>query len=191
MGHGTFRNLPLARRVIFLSLVWLASAYCCYLAFVHGLHQEVEALERRIQSLQDEVAQAHKVESRQAEFRTGMELSNQELSDFQRALPNRGDSVELMERIQKLASESNLQITAFLPRKIETKDSYLMWPIRMSLEGNYQNLFVFFERVSSMNWLVNIGEVKLRALQDSTAVERSLNASCTIIAFFRREELGV
>jgi type IV pilus assembly protein PilO len=158
---------------------------------VHGLHQEVEALERRIQSLQVEVAQAQKVGSRQAEFRTGMELRNQELSDFQRALPNRGESLELMDRIQRLASESNLQITAFVPGKIETKDSYLMWPIQVSLEGNYRNLVVFFERVSSMNWLVNIGEVKLRALQDSTAVERSLNATCTISAFLKREELGV
>ncbi len=49
------------------------------------------------------------------------------------------------------------------------QEYYNEWPINVEVEGNYHNLGLFFDRVSRLSRLVNVGDVKIRVPAKQTA----------------------
>jgi type IV pilus assembly protein PilO len=52
----------------------------------------------------------------------------------------------------------------------------------MSVEGNYHNLGIFFDRVGRLSRLVNIGNIKISSRNDQT-VSNTITASCVATTF--------
>jgi type IV pilus assembly protein PilO len=52
----------------------------------------------------------------------------------------------------------------------------------MSVDGSYHNLGMFFDRVSRLSRLVNIGNLKINARNDQT-VSNTISASCVATTF--------
>ena len=52
----------------------------------------------------------------------------------------------------------------------------------MSVEGNYHNLGIFFDRVGRLSRLVNIGNIKINSRNDQT-VSNTITANCVATTF--------
>ena len=50
-----------------------------------------------------------------------------------------------------------------------SKEFYQEWPINMDVEGTYHNLGMFFDRVSRLSRLVNIGNLKIKSQANADA----------------------
>ena len=66
-----------------------------------------------------------------------------------------------MRKVQSLAAQSNLTIRTFTPGATVNKEFYQEWPINMAVDGSYHNLGYFFDRVSRLSRLVNVGNLKI------------------------------
>jgi len=74
-----------------------------------------------------------------------------------------------MRRVQYLAAQSSLLIKDFTPAPVATKEFYQEVPINVGVEGTYHNLGAFFDRVSRLSRLINVGNIKVKAQTNQTA----------------------
>jgi type IV pilus assembly protein PilO len=91
-----------------------------------------------------------------------------------------------MRKVQALAAQSNLVIRTFSPAATVNKEFYQEWPINMAVDGNYHNLGFFFDRVSRLSRLVNIGNLKITAGSNQTP-SKTMAASCVATTFVYQE----
>lgn len=136
---------------------------------------QLEELEKEIRALQ---VTANKLQ----EFTREVQLLEAKLETLKRILPPAKETPDLMRKVQSLAAQSNLQIKTFTPRPTVNKEFYQEWPITMAVVGTYHNLGVFFDRISRLSRLVNIGELKVTALPRQTG-SATINATSVATTF--------
>src|SRR5258707_13170743 len=117
---------------------------------------QLEQLQRDIRILE---ATANKLQ----EFQREVQLLEAKLETLKRILPPEKETPDLMRRVQYLASQSSLLIKDFTPAPVATKEFYLEVPINVGVEGTYHNLVAFFDRVSRLSRLINVGNIKVKA----------------------------
>ena len=71
------------------------------------------------------------------------------------------------------------------------KAFYSDWPILMQVEGSYNALGHFFEKVSAATRIINVPNISIKGIDGSTDFNRTLTATCTATTFvFREDESG-
>lgn len=136
----------------------------------------------RLEGLQREIRALEVTANKLAEFQREVALLEAKLETLKRILPPEKETPDLMRKVQSLASQSSLLIKAFTPGQTINKEFYQEWPINMSVEGNYHNLGIFFDRVGRLSRLVNIGNIKIHSRNDQT-VSNTITAQCVATTF--------
>jgi type IV pilus assembly protein PilO len=136
----------------------------------------------RLEGLQREIRALEVTANKLAEFQREVALLEAKLETLKRILPPEKETPDLMRKVQSLASQSSLLIKTFTPGQTVNKEFYQEWPINMSVEGNYHNLGIFFDRVGRLSRLVNIGNIKIASRGDQT-VSNTITASCVATTF--------
>src|SRR4029450_13436602 len=136
----------------------------------------------RLESLRREISALEVTANKLAEFQREVALLEAKLETLKRILPPEKETPDLMRKVQSLASQSSLLIKTFNPGQTVNKEFYQEWPINMSVEGNYHNLGIFFDRVGRLSRLVNIGNIKISSRTDQT-VSNTIPAPCVATTF--------
>ena len=144
--------------------------------------EEEKTKTARLESLQREIRALEVTANKLAEFQREVALLEAKLETLKRILPPEKETPDLMRKVQSLASQSSLLIKTFTPGQTVNKEFYQEWPINMSVEGNYHNLGIFFDRVGRLSRLVNIGNIKIQSRPDQT-VSNTISASCVATTF--------
>jgi type IV pilus assembly protein PilO len=137
-------------------------------AKLEGLNKEIRALEVTAQKL--------------GEFQREVALLEKKLETLKTILPPAKETPDLMRKVQALAAQSNLTINNFTPGATVNRDFYQEWPITMGVAGNYHNLALFFDKVSRLPRLVNVGNLKINSLPNQTA-SQTISVGCTATTF--------
>jgi type IV pilus assembly protein PilO len=136
---------------------------------------QLEALQKEIRALE---VTANKLQ----EFQREVQLLEAKLETLKRILPPAKETPDLMRKVQALAAQSNLRIKTFTPQPVINKDFYQEWPIKVEVEGTYHNLALFFDRVSRLSRLVNVGDLKIASLATQTG-SNTISAACLATTF--------
>jgi type IV pilus assembly protein PilO len=136
----------------------------------------------RLEGLQREIRALEVTANKLAEFQREVALLEAKLETLKRILPPEKETPDLMRKVQSLASQSSLLIKTFTPGQTVNKEFYQEWPINMSVEGNYHNLGIFFDRVGRLSRLVNIGNIKINSRGEQT-VSNTITANCVATTF--------
>jgi type IV pilus assembly protein PilO len=144
--------------------------------------EEEKTKTARLEGLQREIRALEVTANKLAEFQREVALLEAKLETLKRILPPEKETPDLMRKVQSLASQSSLLIKAFTPGQTVNKEFYQEWPINMSVEGNYHNLGIFFDRVGRLSRLVNIGNIKIASRNDQT-VSNTITANCVATTF--------
>jgi type IV pilus assembly protein PilO len=121
------------------------------------------------------------------EFRQQVADLESRLANLKAILPEEKDAADLLNRMQTVASLSNMTIKGFKPAPTVTKQLHAEWPITLELEGTYHNLAIFFDRVGKFTRIVNISglDVKNRDKGDSN---NTITATCVATTFVLLEK---
>ena len=83
----------------------------------------------------------------------------------------------------------SLTILGFTPQAVTKKTMYVEWPIGLKLEGTYHDLGLFLERVSKFPRIINVSNLKVKALDKSCTLRRRRSPrSCTATTFVLVEQ---
>lgn len=178
----SIKTLPQRTQLGLLTVVMVGLCYVFYSYYIQPLKAEVDATGGQVSSLKNEVQKGQIVYSRLPEFKKQVREQEIKLATLRSILPERKQTAEIVSGLEQLARESRLRIKSFQPQGTVRKDFYEDWPILLSLEGNYDNLGVFFEKVSQFTRIINVENITIKKVEEPTR-SRTISATCTATTF--------
>ena len=102
-------------------------------------------------------------------------------------LPEQQDVADLLNRVNSMATQSNLRVLGFIPRATTKKTLHTEWPIGLQLEGSYHDLGMFLERISKFPRVINVGDMRVRGLEAQRA-RTTITVEVTATTFVLAEQ---
>ena len=174
----------LAGLIVCLALVF-------YMYFMRDLIKERDALEGEIVTLETSVAKMTAVESRLKEFEQELAHLERYLTNLRGMLPAQKETPTVIRSVQHMAVSSNLRILKFTPKPVITRDFYSDWPIDIEVQGNYNGLGTFFEKIGRATRIIDVGTISIQDIEGSTDPKLTLKARCTATTFVYKEDQPV
>jgi type IV pilus assembly protein PilO len=160
----SLNKMPWYGQVVACAAIGAAAAGAFWNFYAQGAGQAIDAQRAQLASLHAEIERGHAAERRLPEFRRELASLEGQMSRLRAVLPDERDVADLLRRVQGMATQSSLTILGFTPQTINKKSMYVEWPIGLKLEGNYHDLGLFLERVSKFPRIINVSNLKVKAL---------------------------
>ncbi len=184
-------NLPRSAQLMIFAGLVIALMAVFYFLYLSDWIKERDALQSEVQQLQSAVAQSAAVESQLSRFKKDLAQLEARLAVLRAILPAEKETPVVLRSVQEMASSSNLKISKFTPQPVVPRAFYSDWPIQMQVEGSYDALGRFFEKVSDATRIINVGNISVKGIEGSTDFNRTLTATCTATTFVFREEQAI
>jgi len=186
MADNALTRLPLAGQ---LGVSIVIAALICggfYFFYYSEALEEQKRKEAQLAELKKEIQALEATANRLPEFQREVQALEARLETLKRILPPEKEMPDLMRRVQYLAAQSSLAIRKFNPAKTAQKEFYLEVPINLDLEGTYHNLGAFFDRISRMSRLVNVGNIKIKG-QKKPSINNTVAVSAVATTYVYQE----
>jgi type IV pilus assembly protein PilO len=183
-----FENLPRSVQIVLFTMIVICLAFVFYLYYLKDLIRERDVVQAENVKLERSVAQGTAIESQLKRFKQELAQLEERLVVLQSILPAEKEAPIVLRSVQQMAAASNIKINKFTPQTVVPRAFYADWPIQIEVEGNYDGLGVFFEKVSQATRIFDVGDISIAGLDtQSPDPARTLTASCTATTFFFKE----
>jgi type IV pilus assembly protein PilO len=145
------------------ALVSIGAIVGFWYLYVSDLKTDIQSREARLRTMRADVARGQATARQLPEFEAQVVELEHRLDSLRAVLPEEKDVADILRRVQGLATQSNLTIQRFTPQPALQQNMYAELPFRLTAEGTYHNLGMFFDRVSKFPRIINIGEITVKA----------------------------
>lgn len=145
--------------------------------------------ETHLKALKADIAKGAATAHALPQFQSQVGDLEKQLDSLKNVLPEQKDVADTLRRIQGLATQSNLTILRFTPEPPKQQPLYQEVPYRITAEGTYHNLGLFFDRVSKFPRIIDVGDISIRALPTQQP-NATIIADCTATTFVLQEAAG-
>ncbi|MBM4309394.1 MAG: pilus assembly protein PilO [Deltaproteobacteria bacterium] len=181
-----FLKLPDHQKLIALgALIVLLSV-----GYYYGIHApkvlELESRQNELTKLNAQYSEQQRVLANIDNFRNELRAMQVQFEESLKQLPNSSEIPALLSNISALAQESGLEILLFKPAPELAKGFYADIPVAMEVKGNYHDIGYFFDKVASLDRIVNIENISMapaKAQAKGMQLESRLHAKFTIVTF--------
>jgi type IV pilus assembly protein PilO len=154
--------------------------------YYFGLYQdraaELERLRSQELGLQRKLSEVRSIAANIAEFEVEIAHLEHKLKLALRQLPNKKELEVLLTDISNLGKKAGVEIRSFERNEEVIHDFYAEVPIDIKLDGEYHNIGKFFELMSKLKRIVNMGALTITISRESLDSTR-LAVSGTATAF--------
>jgi type IV pilus assembly protein PilO len=162
-----------AGTVIVLAGLFVWFVYLPYTEEIGKTQEQIAALEQKLNKAKVMVKRLAQFEAEWAEVDT-------QFKEALKLLPNTKEIPSLLKSITQLGSDSQLEFRLFSPQRERAQDFYVEIPVSIEVSGSYHNVAVFFDKVGSMERIVNILNVSMNPVQ---ARSTTLSTKCDAVTY--------
>jgi len=186
-----FEALPKMYQILIVSGIALVVAYIAYIYYFQPMLDQRTALQAEVDTLEASVAQGAAIASQLQRFKEEVAKLEERLSELSKILPAEKETPIVLRGVQEMASASNLKIIRFIPKPVAPRAFHSDWPIELTVQGSYNALGRFFEKISQYTRIINVNDISIRTLEQSTESAHTVSAVCTATTFvFREDQVG-
>ena len=182
MAENALTRLPVAQQAVAGLVAGLVIFGAVFYFVLSPMDEEITTKTATHEKLLQDIRALEVTATKLEDFKREVAQLEAKLETLKRILPPEKETPDLMKKIQYLAQQSSLQIKRFTPAPTVKKEFYEEWPINIDVQGSYHNLGLFFDRVSRLPRLVNVGNLKIVPIQSQT-ISRTITASCVATTF--------
>jgi len=142
-------------------LVAICAGY--YFMSYQETRSQVQQLHAESQELQRKLNKVRVVASNLGEFEQEVADLERELTLALKQLPNRKQFEDLLRDISTAGKKVGVEIKSIQRKKELRHDFYAEVPFKLELEGGYHDIAKFFERMSRLPRIVNVGSLNVKA----------------------------
>jgi type IV pilus assembly protein PilO len=186
-----FDNLPQSTRIIIFAVVVVCMAAAFYMYYLKDMVTQRNDLQTKIQSLELSVAQGTAIKAQLRQFEQDLAELEERLARLQSILPAAKETPALLRSVQQMATSSNLRIDRFAPQPMVPQSFYSDWPIQLDVQGNYNALGLFFEKISRAHRIIDIGNLTIKGIEKQNDPAQTLTASCTATTYVFMDQPAV
>jgi type IV pilus assembly protein PilO len=164
------RNVRIGIAPALCALVFGAYAY---LLFLPARTERSAAREQQLQ-LQRRLAEVRAVAGNEAQVKDEIATLDKKLKEALRQLPNDKELPGLLTDVSSLGKNAGLDFKSFKPGSESAKEFYAEVPIEIEFTGQYHDIARFFDDISRLPRIVNMGEMTVsiaREAEDRTLLK--------------------
>ena len=163
-----------------------AAVYGFYNFYAIDAEAELALKQTHLSALNADVTKGIATARRLGEFQGEVTSLERRLDSLKNVLPEQKDVAEILRKLQGLAVQSNLTILRFTPAAQKQLPLYAEVPYRITVEGSYHNIGLFFDRVSKFPRIINVGDISITA-KPRQEPNATVIADCTATTFVLQE----
>lgn len=127
---------------------------------------ELVNLTANLEKLQAELNESKVIAADLPKFKEEVARLNAELKNALMELPDKKEISTLLTNISNLGTDSGLEFLRFKPLNEIPSGFYAKVPVEINVKGTFYNVATFFDKVSKLPRIVNIGDVVIGGLKD-------------------------
>lgn len=124
-------------------------------------YKQIDGLEKRLASVQAELAKAKKNAAQLNDWRNKMKKKEAQYKTVMRALPEKEEIPSLLAGISKAGKDAGLDFLLFQPKPEKAQGFYAEIPVDINVSGSYHQVATFFDKVANLPRIVNIRNIKM------------------------------
>src|SRR5262245_16936704 len=180
-------KLPWWGQIVAFVLLGLGGCGAFYYYYEMPARVDMTSRQQQLTALRADITKGLTTAKKLPEFRSQVAELESRLDSLKAVLPEAKDAADLLNRMQTVASQSNLTIKSFKPGATVTKQLHAEWPISLELDGTYHNLALFFDRVGKFTRIINISALDIRG-KERPNPNSTISASCVATTFVLLEK---
>ena len=141
-------------------------------------YEEVKQQKQTLQSLGTQLDIARKKAARLASLKREWKMKEAEFRKVMRALPEKKEIPSLLTSISQSGQDTGLEFLLFQPKAEVKKGFYGEIPVSLKLHGNFHNTVMFFDKVTGLNRIVNIRNIKMSGYKQG-----KITTTCTAVTY--------
>jgi len=164
-----FGNIP-KRQLYLLIGVLVAGVVAAYAyLLMMPLWEEKGRHETTLQKLRTDLRQKQQIAANRPKLEAEIQVLEKQLADALVRLPEEKEIPKLLTQVNTLGQQNGLEFLLFRPGTPAKKGFYAEMPIDMRVEGQYHSLGGFLDRVSKLERIVNVSDIKVTPLTTAQA----------------------
>jgi type IV pilus assembly protein PilO len=177
-------KLPKAARFGIIAGLGVALAMGYFFLFYQEKSAELKEMRARELELQRKLSEVRSVAANISAFESEIADLEVKLKTALRQLPNTKELEVLLTDISNLGKTAGVEIKSFRRREEVIHDFYAEVPIQIELEGEFHDIAQFFDLMSKLPRIVNMGALSIGiAKEDADATILSVNGTATTFRF--------
>jgi type IV pilus assembly protein PilO len=143
--------------------------------------KELDRLNKEHVKLEDELRIAKDKARQLKKYRAQMKQAEVRFHKAKQALPEKKEIPSLLAAISQSGQDAGLEFLLFQPKPEIKKNFYAEIPVSIKVKGNYQNVALFFDKVSKLSRIVNLRNISLVPVKKDKDIK--LDTSCTAVTY--------
>ena len=171
---------------ILITVAIFGALWGCFVWFFYIPQTEtIERLNKDLKSAQDKLARLKDVEKNLRAFKKQFKETEEKFKQELKLLPDKEEIPTLLTSISNLGAQSGLEFILFQPQKEVPRNFYAEIPLKIEVTGPYHNVATFFDQVSRLSRIVNIGDVTMAEMKAAKTQADSviLKTGCTATTY--------
>ena len=149
-----------------IAIAILGSLWGCFVWFFYMPQTEkISKLNQDLKAAQDKLVRLKNVEQNLRVFKKQFKETELRFKEALKLLPDKEEIPTLLTSISNLGAESGLEFILFQPQKEVPRNFYAEIPLKLEVTGPYHNVATFFDHVSRLSRIVNIGDVTMSEMK--------------------------
>jgi type IV pilus assembly protein PilO len=175
-------KLPRSARMGILCGIAVLICAGYYFAIYQAQDEKLQVLHAKELELQRKLSEVRSIAANISAFEDEIAQLEAQLASALRQLPNEKQLEVLLADISNLGKTAGIQIKSFKRDKEQIHDFYAEVPISVQLVGNYHEIARFFDSISRLPRIVNMGSIQMK-VESASAAETRLLVSGTATTF--------
>jgi|SRR6185437_11045861 len=197
---GKFNDLPLIARVFILIVaggVIFAGAWYGPVPGLGAIQDQNTAAAAKLKDQQAENARLRPYEGQLKELEVQIQSLERQMQRQKEIVPDDKSADQFIRDLQKDAQQAGVEIRSYTAKPLNQKQYYSEVPFDIELDGPYFAMLNFFEKVGTMDRIVNIDDLRMSGIgsRETTVVKRkyhyapseTVQVACTAKTFFSRD----
>ena len=181
-------KLPKAARFGIIAGLGVALAAGYFFLFYQEKSVELKDMRARELELQRKLSEVRSVAANISAFESEIAGLEIKLKTALRQLPNTKELEVLLTDISNLGKTAGVEIKSFKRREEVIHDFYAEVPIQIELEGEFHDIAQFFDLMSKLPRIVNMGALNIGITrEDEEATILSVNGTATTFRFVGKD----
>lgn len=196
---ASFKQLPYVAQIGIVALVILLIAAGVYLFALEPLAKANKADALTLRSKQAEVAVLTPYKAKLAELTAQTEVMKVQMEAQRKIVPEEKEIPTFITLVENESAAAGVEIRRYTPKDISAKEYYVEVPVEIDVDGPFYAVLNFYERLQSLERIVNVSRLTLGALKNGkTGVKRSYQwspnetvaANCWLTTFYSSSKGG-
>ena len=158
---GKLSKLSRVQKLL-IAVAIFGALWGCFVWFLYMPQTEnITKLKGDLDAAKTKLARLKNVEKNLRAFKQKYRDTELKFKQALKLLPDKHEIPALLSSLENLGAQSGLEFLLFQPQQEVNRNFYAEIPLKIEVTGPYHNVATFFDKVSRLSRIVNIGDVKM------------------------------